>query len=71
MPHSFGCETSCGSSCKKFRTWSQQLSFWMEPLFFRYLKHCSVSSIPVLFLKCNVISTFCAVDQVNLVCGTC
>ena len=30
-----------------------------------------VSSIPTMFLKRYVISTFCAVDRVDLVCGTC
>ena len=30
-----------------------------------------VSSIPTMFLKRYVISTFCAVDRVYLVCGTC
>ena len=30
-----------------------------------------VSSIPTMFSKNYVISTFCAVDRVDLVCGTC
>ena len=30
-----------------------------------------VSSIPTMFLKRYVISTFCAVDRVDLVCCTC
>ena len=33
--------------------------------------HCSVSSIRTMFLKGYVISTFCAVVQVDLVCDTC
>ena len=34
-------------------------------------QHCSVSSIQTMFLECYVISTFCAVDLVDLVWDTC
>ena len=30
-----------------------------------------MNSIPKMFIKRYVISTFCAVDRVGLVCGTC
>ena len=35
------------------------------------LKCVGASSIPKMILKRYIISTFCAVDRVNLVCGTC
>ena len=43
MTHSFSCEDTdwlCGirSACKIFLNLESVLSFWMEPLIFRYLK---------------------------------
>ena len=70
MPHSFGCEATdwfrgIWSACKRFRTWSQCCHFGWS-------LRCSgvrVSSIPKMFLKRYVISTFCAVDRVDLLGG--
>ena len=67
MPHSFGCEATdwfrgIWVACKRFRTWSQCCHFGWSLL-------CSgvrVSSISKMFLKRYVISTFCAVDRVDL-----
>ena len=51
------------------------LSFWLEPPLFRYLKVYGLALFRRQYknnvFKSYVISTFCAVDRVDLVCGTC
>ena len=75
IPHSFGCEATdwlrgIWSSCKRFRTWSQCC----------LLDGASVVQILLALLseqytndviKSYVISTFCAIDRVDLVYSTC
>ena len=74
MPHSFDCEATdwlrgIWSSCKKFAL-GVSVVILDGASVLQILKDV-VSSIPTMFLKRYVISTFCAVDRVDLVCGTC
>ena len=76
MPYRFGYEATdwlrgTWSPLKKISHLESLLSYWMEPPFFRYLKVQRLAlfseHIPNMFLKRYVISTFCAVDRVDLV----
>ena len=79
MPHSFGCKSTdwlrgISSSFKKF-TFGVNVIFDGASIV-QMLKGVGVStvqlsSIRTTFLKCNIIFTFCAIDQVDLVCDTC
>ena len=73
MPHSFGCEATdwfrgIWSPCKRFRTWGQFVILDGASVV-QILKGVRVRSIPKKFLKRCVISTFCAVDLVDLLGG--
>ena len=61
---------SFGPPVKDFRSWSQCCHL-DEASVVQRGQHCSVSSIQTMFLECYVISTFCAVDRVDLVWDTC